>query len=35
MGKIENSGFSDPIAASELKVRRSNHLIENVKICEY
>ena len=27
--------FSETIAASDLKVRRSNHLIEYMKICEY
>ena len=27
--------FSEAIAASDLKVSRSRHLIENVKICEY
>ena len=27
--------FSETIAASDLKVSRSIHLIENIKICEY
>ena len=27
--------FSETIAASDLKVRRSRHLIEFVKVCEY
>ena len=27
MGKSENSGFSETIAASDLKVSRSSHLI--------
>ena len=35
MGKSENSGFSETIAASDLKVSRSNHLIEYMKVCEY
>ena len=36
MGKSENSGlFSETIAASDLKVSRSRHLIEYMKICEY
>ena len=36
MGKIENSGFfSETIAASDLKVSMSNHLIEYMKVCEY
>ena len=36
MGKIENSGFfSETIAASDLKVSRSSHLIEYMKVCEY
>ena len=35
MGKSENSGFSETIAVSGLKVRRSNHLIEYMKVCEY
>ena len=34
MGKSENSGFSETIAASDLKVGRSRHLIEYMKVCE-
>ena len=36
MGKSENSGFfSETIAASDLKVSGSRHLIEFMMICEY
>ena len=36
MGKSENSGFfSETIAANDLKVGRSRHLIEYMKVCEY
>ena len=35
MGKSENSGFSETIAASDLKVSRSKYLIEYMKVCEY
>ena len=35
MGKSENSGFSETIAASDLKASRSSHLIEYMKVCEY
>ena len=35
MGKSENSGFSETIAASDLKVGRSRHLIEYTKMFEY
>ena len=35
MGKSENSGFSDTIAASDLKVSRSRHLNEFMKVSEY
>ena len=37
MGKSENSGldFSEMIAASDLKVSRSSHLIEYMKVYEY
>ena len=35
MGKSENSGFSETIVASDLKVSRSNRLIEYMKVCEY
>ena len=31
MGKSENSGFSECIAASDLKVGRSRHLIEFIR----
>ena len=31
MGKSENSEFSETIAASDLKVSRSSHLIEYMK----
>ena len=34
MGKSENSGFFRTIAASDLKGRRSRHLIEFTKVCE-
>ena len=34
MGKSENSGFSELIAASDLKGSRSRHLIEFMKVCE-
>ena len=32
---METVDFSETIAASDLKVGRSRHLIENVKIFEY
>ena len=35
MGKGENSGFFRNIAASDLKVGRSRHLKEYMKVCEY
>ena len=35
MGKGENSGFSEPFAASDLNVSRSSHIIEYMKVCEY
>ena len=35
MGKSENSGFFRNIAASDLNVSRSSHLIEYMKVCEY
>ena len=35
MGKSENSGFSATIAACDLKVSVSRHLIEYMKVCEY
>ena len=33
--KVKTVDVSKTIAASDLKVRRSNHLIEYMKICEY
>ena len=35
MGKSETVNLSETIAASDLKVRRSSHLIEYLKVCEY
>ena len=35
MVKSENSGFSETIAASDLKVGRCRQLIEFMKVCEY
>ena len=35
MGKCENSGFLESIAASDLKVGRCRQLIEVTKVCEY
>ena len=35
MGKSENSGFSETIAASDLKVSRSSHIVAYMKVCEY
>ena len=35
MGKIENIGFSETIAASDLKVGRCRQLIEFMKVFEY
>ena len=35
MGKSENSRFFKTIAASDLKVSRSSHVIEYMKVCEY
>ena len=36
MGKGENSGFfTQTIAANDLKVGRSRHLTEFMKVCEY
>ena len=36
MGKSENIGFfPETIASSDLKVSRSSHLIETMKVCEY
>ena len=33
MGKRENSFFSEPTAASDLKASRSSYLIEYMKVC--
>ena len=33
--KVKTVDFSDIIAASDLKVSRSSHLIEYMKVCEY
>ena len=33
--KVKTVDFSETIAASVLKVSRSNHLIEYMKVCEY
>ena len=35
MGKSENSGFSETIAAIDLKVGRFRQLIDFMKVCEY
>ena len=35
MGKSENSGFLETIAAFDLKVGRSRHLNEFMKVSEY
>ena len=35
MGKSENSGFSETIAACDLIVGICRHLIEFMKVCEY
>ena len=36
MGKVKTVDFSEIIAASDLKVSRSSHLvIEYMKLCEY
>ena len=35
MGKSENSGVSESIAASDLKIGRCRQLIEVMKVCEY
>ena len=34
MGKSENSDFSETIAASDLRVSRSSHLIDYMKVYE-
>ena len=33
--KVKTVDFSETIAASDLKVSRSSHLIEFMKVCEY
>ena len=33
--KVKTVDFSESIAASDLKVSRSSHLIEYMKVCEY
>ena len=33
--KVKTVDFSETIAASDLKVGRSRHLIEFMKVCEY
>ena len=35
MEKVKTVNFSECIAASDLKVGRSTHLIEFTKVCEY
>ena len=35
MEKVKTVDFSETIAASDLKVSRSSHLIKYMKICEY
>ena len=35
MGKVKTVDFSRTIAASDLKVSRSRHLNEYMKVCEY
>ena len=35
MGKMKTVDFSETIAASDLKVSRSSHLIEYMTPCEY
>ena len=35
MGKVKTVDFSETVAASELKVSRSIHLIKYMKICEF
>ena len=34
-GNSENSGFSETIAASDLKAGRCRQLIEFLKVCQY
>ena len=33
--KVKTEDFSETIAASDLKISRIRHLIDNIKICEY
>ena len=33
--KVKTVDFSETIAASDLKVGRSSHLIEYIEVCEY
>ena len=35
MGKVKTVGFSETIAACDLKVSRCIQLIEIMKVCEY
>ena len=35
MEKVKTVDFSETIASSDLKVRRSSHLIEDMNVCEY
>ena len=35
MGKSEIMDFLETIVASDLKVSRSSHIIEFMKVCEY
>ena len=35
MGKVKTVDFPESIAASDLKVGRSRHLIVFMKVCEY
>ena len=35
MGKVKTVDFSETIAASDLKVSISSHLIECMKVCKY
>ena len=35
MEKVKTVDLSETIAVSDLKVSRSSHLIEHMKVCEY
>ena len=35
MEKVKTVDFSETIASSDLKVSRSRHLIEYMKVCKY